>query len=211
MRPPFFSIVLPTYNRARLLDRAVASVLAQSEPDWELLVMDDGSTDGTWASLCGWRRLDDRLCCWRHANRGQAAARNHMLAQARAPWIVFLDSDDEFEPRHLARHRAAIEADPNVDLWISPMRVVGSPLVPSRDDPRTLIHIDQCVGVGMLVVRRDVLQAVGGFPDLDYAEDSALMAKLEAAAVRKRRLEDRSYVYHRTHDDSITRNYRASR
>ena len=206
MDKPFFSIILPTYNRAALLDRALASVVAQSEPAWELLVTDDGSIDGTWASLCDWRHRDDRLICWRHANRGQSASRNRMLQHARAPWVVFLDSDDEFEPHHLARRRAAIEADPQVDLWISPMRVVGSPLVPCEQHPGQMIHIDRCVGVGMLAIRREAILAVGGFPEIDYAEESVLMARLVAAGVRQRRLDERSYVYHRTHADTITRN-----
>lgn len=203
---PFFSILMPTYNRASLLDRAVDSVLAQSDPDWELLVTDDGSLDGTWATLCEWRRSDHRIVCWRHANRGQAATRNAMLQHARAPWIVFLDSDDEFQPEHLARHRSAIEADPSVDLWLSPMRVVGSPLVPCMHEPGKLIHVDACIGVGMLAVRREVILAAGGFPDVGYAEESALMDRLMASGVHTRRLLERSYIYHRSHADSITFN-----
>ncbi len=206
MAMPFFSIILPTYNRARLLDRALASVLAQSEPAWELLVIDDGSIDGTWASLCDWRRQDDRVRCWRHANRGQSASRNWMLQHALAPWIVFLDSDDEFERHHLALRRQAIESAPQVDLWISPMRVVGSPLVPNLHDPGALIHVDQCIGVGMLAIRREPLLEVGGFPDLDYAEESALMTRLLAHGVIQRRLDQRSYVYHRGHADTLTMN-----
>lgn len=208
MPTPFFSILMPTYNRAGLLDRAVGSVLAQSEPDWELLITDDGSIDGTWASLCDWRRSDHRLICWRHANRGQAASRNAMLAHARAPWVVFLDSDDEFEPSHLARHRRAIEASPSVDLWLSPMRVVGSPLVPCMHDPGHLVHIDACIGVGMLAIRREVIVAAGGFPDVAYGEESALLDCLVAGGVRLARLQERSYVYHRGHADSITLNRR---
>lgn len=208
MTQPFFSIILPTYNRARLLDRALASVLAQCEPDWELLVTDDGSIDGTWASLCDWRRQDDRLRCWRHANRGQSASRNAMLSHARAPWVVFLDSDDEYEPHHLSRRREAIESAPDIDLWISPMRVVGSPLVPCLHHSGALIHIDHCIGVGMLAIRREALLAVGGFPELDYAEESALMANLLALGVSHRRLQERSYIYHRGHPDTITMNRR---
>lgn len=206
MPAPFFSIILPTCHRASLLDRALASVLAQSEQAWELLVTDDGSIDGTWASLCDWRRQDDRLTCWRHANRGQSVSRNRMLQHARAPWVVFLDSDDEYEPHHLARRRAAIEADPAIDLWISPMRVVGSPLVPCQEHPGRMIHIDRCVGVGTLAMRREAILAVGGFPEIDYAEEFGLMTRLLAAGIHLRRLDERSCVDHRSHADTITRN-----
>jgi glycosyltransferase involved in cell wall biosynthesis len=203
--PPLFSIVLPTHNRAALLERALASVVAQHEPRWELLIVDDGSTDGTWPLLCDWRMREPRLHCWRQPNRGQSVSRNRMLQAAQAPWIVFLDSDDEFEPQHLARRRAAIESSPEVDLWLSPMRVVGSSLVPCLHHPGQLIHVDRCIGVGMLAVRRESILAVGGFPELGYAEESVLMQRLLADGVRSARLDERSYVYHRGHADTITR------
>lgn len=206
MPTPLFSIVLPTFNRAHLLDRAIESVLAQHETSWELLIADDGSTDGTWAALCEWARRDDRLRCWRHSNRGQAAARNQMLKHARGEWVVFLDSDDEFLPDHLALRSEAIAIQPQVELWISPMFIVGSPLVPCRIHPGQMIHIDRCVGAGMLTIRRKPLLNVGGFPDLAYAEESALMARLLTAGIRSRRLPCRSYVYHRDHTDSLTKN-----
>lgn len=205
MSSPFFSILLPTYNRARMLDRALMSVLAQTEQDWELLVTDDGSIDGTWASLCDWGRRDPRIRCWRHANRGQSSSRNRMIEHARAPWIVFLDSDDEFAPEHLARHRKAIESSPAVELWISPMRVVGHPMVPCARRPGEWVHIDRCIGVGMLAITRTSLLAAGGFPDLDYAEESVLIKRLRANGIRQRRLRERTYVYHRDHADAITR------
>jgi glycosyltransferase involved in cell wall biosynthesis len=206
--PPLFSIVMPTLNRAALLGRSISSVLAQHEPAWELLVADDGSTDATWPLLCDWQAADTRIRCWRHANCGQSATRNRLLAEAKAPWIVFLDSDDEFEPAHLSKRREAIAADGNVDLWISPMRVVGNPLVRCRHHPGRMVHVDNCVGVGMLVVRREAILAAGGFPEMAYAEDTAMVSRLVLSGVRSRQLPHRSYVYHRDHADSVTHNYR---
>ena len=155
---PHFSILMPTFNRAGFLGRALVSVLAQHETQWELLIADDGSGDGTPGVLASWRQRDPRIRTWRHDNRGQAASRNRLLHEARAPWIAFLDSDDELEPDHLARHREAIEADPAVDIWLSPMRVVGSSMVPCAENPGEDIHLDDCIGVGMLVLRRDGLK-----------------------------------------------------
>jgi hypothetical protein len=104
------------------------------------------------------------------------------------------------------RRRQAIESDPGVDMWISPMRVVGDPLVPCRHHPGQMIHVDRCLGVGMIVVRREAILAVGGFPEMRYAEDSALVKKLVVGGVRSRKLHERSYVYHRDHADTITQN-----
>ncbi|WEN14244.1 glycosyltransferase family A protein [Rhodanobacter sp. AS-Z3] len=206
MPTPFFSIIVPTYNRARLLDRALESVLAQHESSWELLVADDGSTDGTWAALCDWTRRDDRVRCWRHANRGQAATRNALLERARGNWVAFLDSDDELLPDHLALRRKAITELPATQLWLAPMRIVGNPLVPCCVHPGEMIHIDHCLGVGMLTIRREAILQAGGFPEIGYAEDSALMRRLLASGMRIGRLTQRSYVYHRSHVDSVTSN-----
>jgi glycosyltransferase involved in cell wall biosynthesis len=202
---PCFSILMPTFNRAGFLGRALVSVLAQREADWELLIADDGSGDGTPGLLADWCQRDPRIRTWRHDNRGQAASRNRLLHEARAPWIAFLDSDDELEPDHLARHREAIEADPAVDIWLSPMRVVGSSMVPCAENPGEDIHLDDCIGVGMLVLRREVMLAAGGFPDIAYAEESALMQRLLANGGRRGYLAHRSYVYHRSHAGSLTR------
>lgn len=201
---PQFSIILPTFNRASLLERALSSVVAQSEPDWELLVADDGSTDDSWALLGRWQARERRIRRWRHPNRGQAASRNRMLALARGDWIGFLDSDDELHPSHLSTRRQAIEAQPAVEMWLSPMRVVGSPLVPCMLEAGRMIHVDRCVGVGMLLVRREAMLAIGGFPEVDYGEESGLLQRLQAAGTRAGRLGARTYIYHRGHASSLT-------
>ncbi len=201
---PQFSIILPTYNRASLLERALSSVVAQSEPDWELLVADDGSTDETPALLGRWQARDDRIRSWRHPNRGQAASRNRKLEHAHGQWLAFLDSDDELHPDHLAVRRQAIEAQPWIELWMSPMRVVGSPLVPCVVEPGRMIHVDRCIGVGMLLVRREAMLAIGGFPDVGYGEESGLMQRLLARGILSGRLDARTYVYHRGHARSLT-------
>jgi len=95
---PIVSIVLPTYNRADVIGRAIASVRAQTFTDWELLIVDDGSTDGTPDAVAG---LDDRIRLLRQENGGTYVARNNGLAHARGRYITFLDSDDEWLPHFL--------------------------------------------------------------------------------------------------------------
>lgn len=95
------SIVLPTYNRATTLPRAVASVLRQSLTDWELIIVDDGSTDTTQQVLGD--ITDPRIRVCRHpANRGVSAAKNTGLDHIRGDWFTILDSDDEMVPDALA-------------------------------------------------------------------------------------------------------------
>ena len=95
---PAVSVVIPTYNRRRRVERAVASVLEQTFGDFELLVVDDGSEDGTEGSLAG---LDSRLRYLRQANKGPASARNTGIRNSGAPVVAFLDADNRWRPDHL--------------------------------------------------------------------------------------------------------------
>ena len=96
------SVVIPSYNRLNVLPRAIGSVLAQDEPDFELIIVDDGSTDGTQAWLAA--LTDPRIqVIASERNRGVSAARNLGLAAARAPVVAFLDSDDTYRPQRLRR------------------------------------------------------------------------------------------------------------
>jgi glycosyltransferase involved in cell wall biosynthesis len=107
---PIVSVVIPTRDRRDLLLRAVRSALAQDLRDVEVLVVDDGSTDGTSEALAGVG--DDRVRVIRNARPvGVAAARNMGAEAAAAPWIAFLDDDDLWSPRKLGQQRAAAEAD----------------------------------------------------------------------------------------------------
>ena len=99
---PFVSILIPTYNRAYCIDRSISSVLSQSFRDLELIIVDDGSTDGTAEMLKGY--ADERIRVVVHGNnRGVAAAKNTGLDNARGDWIGILDSDDEYLPGALER------------------------------------------------------------------------------------------------------------
>ena len=119
---PSVSVVIPTYNRARLLPRALDSVLAQTFGNLEVLVIDDGSTDGTTALMA--RYHDPRVrYLVQPANAGVSAARNRGMREARGEWIAFLDSDDEWLPDKLQRQLARShelaglgEADTNVGM-----------------------------------------------------------------------------------------------
>ena len=113
---PLVSIVMPTYNRADTIQRAIASIHAQSWSDWELIVVDDGSTDGTRSRLAG---LDPRVRLLRHDNQGVTAARNTGLAAAKGELIAFLNSDDEWLPHHLALAVAFFAAHPGEHLFTS--------------------------------------------------------------------------------------------
>ena len=98
---PKFSTIIPTYNRASFVCRAVDSVLAQTFADFELIIVDDGSTDATKLALEPYK---DRIIYIRQNNSGVSAARNRGIDAATGEWLAFLDSDDEWHTDYLARH-----------------------------------------------------------------------------------------------------------
>ena len=107
MSQPFFSVIIPVYNRAEILRTAIASVLAQTCQDFEIVVIDDGSKDDPAAAIAAIG--DPRLRFFRQDNAGGAAARNHAIDEARGRFIAPLDSDDIFLPHHLAAMKTMLE------------------------------------------------------------------------------------------------------
>lgn len=117
MTQPAVSVIVPTYNRAALLPRALASITAQTFGDWEIILVDDGSTDGTATLAAGFaRRLGDRFRYLWQPNAGASAARNTGIDAARGAFVAFLDSDDEFLPTKLERHLELFNLQPSLGL-----------------------------------------------------------------------------------------------
>ena len=108
---PLVSIITPTYNRSRTIERAIDSAVRQSYPTVEIIVIDDGSTDNTQDIL---KKYDRRIRMYKHErNKGAASAKNSGLDQIRGKWFTILDSDDEMEPQ-------AIETMMKVPLFLDP-------------------------------------------------------------------------------------------
>ena len=120
---PKISVIIPTYNRASVIQRAVNSVYGQSFGDWELILVDDGSTDQTHKLLKAFRQ-DSRFRYFKTENRGVSSARNLGLKQARGEWIAFLDSDDEWLPKKLEKQIQKARENPcfsiihGDEIWI---------------------------------------------------------------------------------------------
>lgn len=111
-----FSIIVPTYNRAHFLGRTIASVLNQTYVNWELLIVDDGSTDNTKDLVLGYSDADRRIKYIYQENKRVSAARNNGLQNAQGDYLCFLDSDDEFKPDHLQTFANAINEGSNRNL-----------------------------------------------------------------------------------------------
>lgn len=119
------SVIVPTYNRRETIQAAIASVQRQTFTDWELIVVDDGSTDDTAALIEG---SDPRLVLIRQKNQGVNGARNTAMLRARGQYIAFLDSDDELLPHHLELSVAFFGAFPGEDFLSGEFCEDGSPV-----------------------------------------------------------------------------------
>jgi glycosyltransferase involved in cell wall biosynthesis len=161
------SVVIPTYNRAEFLLETLESVFSQTVAPYEILVMDDGSTDATPDLLAAWT---DRLLYARQENKGVAAARNLGLRLARGDWVAYLDSDDLWTPDKIERDRDAHQRHPTAKVLYGGSRRfsrgrVGRPRVPLADGRRLLqeLALRNSLSVGGVTVRREALLEISGF------------------------------------------------
>jgi hypothetical protein len=171
---PRISVVVPTFNRASVIETAVRSVLAQSFRDFELIVVDDGSTDGTERVLA---KYGDRLRYERQANTGAASARNAGLRLARGELAAFLDSDNLWLRDHLAVVATILRHRPQAVLASTCPGLITAGAARPADavviDPLPRLLAANFVGSpSCIAVRRDVFMEVGGFGEgLGAAED----------------------------------------
>lgn len=185
---PRFSVIIPTHNRAHVLRDAVDSVLAQTLSDYEILVVDDGSTDDT-ASLLA--QYGGRIRFVYQDNAGPAAARNRGLEMARGRFIAFLDSDDAWAPWTIETLARAAEQFGSPALvagrgasWASRPKVHREALQCRRSENFLAASRAQSAFCGMpgLAIRADVLREAGGFRQrLRAAEDQDLCLRLGEA------------------------------
>lgn len=195
---PFFTVIIPVFNRADVLPRAVASLLQQEEHDWEAIIVDDASTDTTVAVALELAGQDERIhCVVRAENGGTAAARNTGIAKARGLFVTFLDSDDEYLPDHLASRREMLLSDDRIELLHGGVSIIGDPWVIDRHDVGQRIHINDCVVGGTFVIRRDVLPQIGPFQEGAYADDALFFERAEQAGVTIAVTDYPTYRYYR--------------
>ncbi|HMD03717.1 MAG TPA: glycosyltransferase family A protein, partial [Candidatus Binatus sp.] len=181
---PEVSVIIPTFNRRAMVLEAIDSVLAQSVREFELIVIDDGSTDGTAEQLT---RLAETIRIEHIEHGGPAAARNRGVALARAPLIAFIDSDDLWSPTKLERQLAFMRANPACaisqtnEIWMRNGRRVN-PGVRHRkragdifvDSLRTCL-----ISMSATMMRTDLFRSLGGFDDLmTAAEDYDLWLRI---------------------------------
>ena len=188
-----FSVIIPTYNRASFVTKAVDSVLRQTFKDYEIIVVDDGSTDTTAQALEQYGRA---ITIIHQVNNGVSAARNAGIRKATARWIAFLDSDDEWKESYLARQSEQIRCNPNIIAFITNAINIDNGgrshthfenIILKRFGTTTFVRVKRPFRTIMnshwflqsMVVRREVLLKAGLFDTtLSNSEDRDVIARL---------------------------------
>jgi glycosyltransferase involved in cell wall biosynthesis len=186
---PLVSVVIPVYNGERFLKESLESVFAQTFQDYDIVCVDDGSTDGSVALL---QQYGSRVRVISQANAGQSAARNAGVRQATGAFVAFLDQDDLWYPAKLAQQVAVLNVEPDVvvvhcnyNRMDAKGRVVVTGAAIAERSSALASPLGRLIGEALvfpsaMMVRRDVFQRVGGFDsELRGFEDFDLIARLK--------------------------------
>jgi glycosyltransferase involved in cell wall biosynthesis len=179
------SVVIPAYNAEAFLRKAINSVLNQTHPAKEIIVVDDGSKDGTCAVV---ESYGDRVRLIRQQNQGPAITRNTGANAATGDYIAFLDSDDGWNPEKLEKQLAAFRAAPDSVLCYTSLMMLqedGARTIQRAADPKTIATAlrvgNPCITPSCVMVSRQVFEQVGGFSTtLKGCEDWELWLRLRA-------------------------------
>jgi glycosyltransferase involved in cell wall biosynthesis len=178
---PLVSVVIPTFNRVSLLKETVESVRTQTYRDFEIIVIDDGSTDGTWQ----WLIHQTDIRAFRQPNQGIAASRNHGISRARGEWIAFLDHDDLWMADKLQIQMDYVATNPDVALVSARHVRLGKRIKqPTKvswisGDLFAEVFSQSFIHTSSVIIRKDVLQSIEGFdPQYRFADEFDVWLKI---------------------------------
>jgi glycosyltransferase involved in cell wall biosynthesis len=203
---PRVSVIIPCYNLGEYLPEAIASVRAQSFQDFEIIVVNDGSTNLVTADVLARLPADD-VRVIQSSNKGLSAARNLGVRHARGTFVTALDADDRFEPKWLERGVSVFEACPELSFVSHWLRAFGDETwdwTPHRCDLNVLL--DYNVLNGAALIRRALIEEVGGFDESmrDGCEDWEFWIRVMSRGYRGAILPEVAYAYRRR-PDSMSR------
>ncbi len=195
---PQISVIIPLYNKAEYVSRALDSILSQSFDDFELIVVDDGSTDGSPDVVRGYQ--DRRLRLIQQENAGPGAARNRGVKEAQGTYVAFLDADDEWMPDYLKRSYETLQQHPECDVCVSSRTIKaegkvihsvecisgligrdysGAWQLTSSISDRELEHIIRAFQPGSVFMSRQLYLDLGGYSEVNhFGEDWHLWIRL---------------------------------
>ncbi len=199
------SVILPVYNRKHLVMRAIRSLQAQTCSAWELLILDDGSSDGLEELLFPLLDANPHWRYCRHSHRGLALTRNFGIHAASGEFLTFLDSDDEYKADHLALRLNYMRTHPEVDFIHGGVELNGPPqshYVADAVNKGRLIHLSECCIGATLFGKSAAFRSSGGFKPLPYSAESEFLPRI-TAQFHVEKVNFPTYIYYTGLPDSI--------
>lgn len=226
---PLVSVILPTYNRVRFLERSIHSVMKQTYRNWELIVIDDGSTDDTkeyitknithWnESLSKANAFQPNVMYCRTENKGVSSARNFGISQSKGEWISFLDSDDEWDPKKILKQIQFHRDNPSLsfsqtnEIW----NKKGNSFEPKGKFKKLSgFYLKESLKTCMITTssffaKREIYESIGGFrEELKSCEDYDLWNRIFVLGYEIGLLEENLLTRYGGHDDQLSMQYKA--
>ncbi len=203
---PKVSVILTVYNRAHFLRRCIDSLLNQSFKDWELIVVDDGSSDNSIKILEEYESRYENIKVVQQKNMKLPLSRNKGIKLSAGKYITFIDSDDEYVNDHLSKRIEYIERHPEVDLIHGGVNIIGNEYVRDKNNPHKFIHLSECTIGATFFGKRNVFLELNGFKNINYSEDSDFLERAEKR-FKVAKVNFNTYKYYRDSPDSITNSY----
>ena len=193
---------MPTFNRESYMRRSINSVINQTVDSWELIIVDDGSTDLSFEIVNEYVLRFENIRYLKHSNRKTPLATNAGLLAACGEYIAFLGSDDEIKPDHLKLRIEFMKQNPEIDFIHGGVEIIGDPYVKDKNDLTKQIHLSECAVGGTFYGKRNVFLELNGFKNLRYSDDSDFLERAEKK-YKIAKVDFPTYIYYRDTPDSI--------
>ena len=203
---PIVSIILPVFNRSGYLNRCINSVLTQSFKNWELIAIDDGSTDDSLNILREFASKYKNIKVLTQQNMKLPLTRNRGIKESAGKYITFLDSDDMYTENHLEVRLNFMKKNKETDLIHGGIKIIGNEYVRDKNNPAEFINLSDCAIGATFFGRRKVFTTLNGFKNIPYSEDSEFLERAEKI-FKIRKVDFRTYIYYRKVKDSITNSF----
>lgn len=197
------SVIITAYNRKDKILRAINSVLNQTFKSFEIIIVDDGSSDGTEKILFPLLKKYGFIKYIRHCNRHTALSLNTGIQIASGKYITFLDSDDEYEKKHLEKRIKYFINNPRTKLIHTTCKFIGDKndlLVPDARNPEKLIHLSKCI-IGATFFGTKTAFGYKGFRNCYGCDYDFFIRNKKKFKIKK--LDMPTYIYHRDSKDSV--------
>ncbi len=202
---PEISVILPTFNRSPLLMKAVQSVLDQDFEHWELIIVDDGSTDNTFETINPLLHKHDNIRYLKHGNKKLNMSRNAGIQASFGKYVTFIDSDDHYLSNHLSSRYLYMQENQDIDLIVGGVFTYNDLFVRDCYNLENFINVKECIVGPTLFGKRTSFITLQGFKHFDYAGETELWQRALTMLNIKKIEDPKTYIY-TPGEDSITNN-----